>query len=87
MKLQASWVYDLSDANVVNLENGSVNDGIVLRRVFHTQPPAIIRYFDPFIGTGLGSQQMLETFGWVKVSYDCWWLCMEYSSKYDTIIY
>ena len=61
-------IYDLSDANVVNLENGSVNDGIVLRRVFHTQPPAIIRYFDPFIGTGLGSQQMLETFGWGNYS-------------------
>ena len=61
-------IYDLGDANVVSLENGSVNDGVVLRRVFHTQPPAIIRYFDPFIGTGLGSQQMLETFGWGNYS-------------------
>ena len=61
-------IYDLSDASVVSLESGSVSDGIVLRRVFHTQPPAIIRYFDPFIGTGLGSQQMLETFGWGNYS-------------------
>ena len=61
-------IYDLSDSSVVNLESGSVDDGVVLRRVFHTQPPAIIRYFDPFIGTGLGSQQMLETFGWGNYS-------------------
>ena len=56
------------DASVVSLESGSVNDGVVLRKVFHTQPPAIIRYFDPFVGTGLGSQQMLETFGWGNYS-------------------
>ena len=61
-------IYDLGDASVVTLESGSVDDGVVLRRVFHTQPPAIIRYFDPFIGTGLGSQQMLETFGWGNYS-------------------
>ncbi len=24
--------------------------------------PAIARYFDPFVGTGLGSQQLLDTF-------------------------
>jgi hypothetical protein len=57
-------IYDLGDGNVVNLENGSVSDGVTLRRVYHTQPPAIIRYFDPFVGTGMGSQQMLNTFGW-----------------------
>ena len=57
-------IYDLGDDNVVTLESGSVANGITLRRVYHTQPPAIIRYFDPFVGTGLGSQQMLQTFGW-----------------------
>ena len=57
-------IYDLGDNNVVNLESGSVSNGVTLRRVYHTQPPAIIRYFDPFVGTGLGSQQMLQTFGW-----------------------
>jgi hypothetical protein len=25
-------------------------------------PPAIVRYFDPFVGTGLGSQQLLDAF-------------------------
>ena len=57
-------IYDLGDDNVVTLESGSVLNGVTLRRVYHTQPPAIIRYFDPFVGTGLGSQQMLQTFGW-----------------------
>jgi len=61
-------IYDLGDANVVTLENGSVTDGVTLRRVYHTQPPAIIRYFDPFVGTGLGSQQMMQTFGWGNYS-------------------
>lgn len=57
-------IYDLGNADVVDLESGSVSNGVTLRRVYHTQPPAIIRYFDPFVGTGLGSQQMLQTFGW-----------------------
>jgi len=61
-------IYDLGDSNVVNLESGSVSNGITLRRVYHTQPPAIIRYFDPFVGTGLGSQQMMQTFGWGNYS-------------------
>ena len=61
-------IYDLGDDSVVNLESGSVSNGIVLRRVYHTQPPAIIRYFDPFVGTGMGSQQMLNTFGWGSYS-------------------
>ena len=57
-------IYDLANADVVNLESGSVSDGVTIRRFFHYQPPAIIRYFDPFVGTGMGSQQMLNTFGW-----------------------
>jgi len=28
----------------------------------------MVKYFDPFVGTGLGSQQMLETFGWGNYS-------------------
>jgi len=57
-------IYDLGDGNVVTLESGSVVNGVTIRRFYHYQPPAIIRYFDPFVGTGMGSQQMLNTFGW-----------------------
>ena len=62
--ISGQQIYDLGDDSVVTLESGSVLNGVTLRRVYHTQPPAIIRYFDPFVGTGLGSQQMLQTFGW-----------------------
>ena len=37
-------------------------DGIEIRKVLHNTPPAIIRYFDPFVGTGMGSQNMLDAF-------------------------
>lgn len=58
-------IYDLTDMNVVSLETGStVTDSITIKRLFHNPPPAIIRFMDPFIGTGMGSQQMLDSFGW-----------------------
>ena len=45
-------------------ESGSLSNSssIEIRRVLHTPPPAIVRYFDPFVGTGLGSQQLLDSF-------------------------
>jgi hypothetical protein len=33
-----------------------------LNAYLHNPPPAIVRYFDPFVGTGLGSQQLLDAF-------------------------
>jgi hypothetical protein len=44
------------------------NENIEIKRVFHDGPPAIVRYFDPFVGTGMGSQQMLQSFGWGSYS-------------------
>ena len=40
----------------------SNTSSIEIKRVLHTVPPAIVRYFDPFVGTGLGSQQLLDSF-------------------------
>ena len=61
--------YDLTDSSIVSLESGTPGtDAIEIKRVFHEAPPAIARYFDPFIGTGLGSQQMLDSFGWGNYS-------------------
>ena len=40
----------------------SDSSSIEIRRVIHTPPPAIVRYFDPFVGTGLGSQGLLDAF-------------------------
>ena len=42
----------------------SDSSSVEIKRVLHNVPPAIIRYFDPFVGTGMGSQQLLDTFDW-----------------------
>ena len=55
-------VYDLS--NFVFEGAGDSTKTIEIKKIFHDTPPAIVRYIDPFVGTGLGSQQMLENFGW-----------------------
>jgi hypothetical protein len=40
----------------------SDTSSIEVKRVLHNVPPAIVRYFDPFVGTGMGSQQLLDSF-------------------------
>lgn len=46
------------------LESSSLSNtsSIEIKRVLHNAPPAITRYFDPFVGTGLGSQQLMDSF-------------------------
>lgn len=39
------------------------NDSIEIKTVFYENAPAIVRYFDPYAGTGYGSQQLLDAFG------------------------
>jgi hypothetical protein len=60
-------VYDLNAwaAASASLENG---DSIEIRQVFYQEPPAIVRYFDPYAGTGTGVQGLLETFGFGSYS-------------------
>lgn len=41
---------------------------IEIKRVFHNEDPAIVRYFDPQTDTGRGTQTMLEGFGWGSYS-------------------
>lgn len=41
---------------------------IEIKRVFHEFSPAIVRYFDPYVGTGAGTQQLLDSFGWGSYS-------------------
>jgi len=45
-----------------------VGDSIVIRRIFYEQSPAIVRYFDPYLGSGFNYQGLLETFGWGSYS-------------------
>ena len=41
---------------------------IEVKRMFHDFSPAIVRYFDPYVGTGAGTQQLLDSFGWGSYS-------------------
>ena len=43
-------------------------NAIEVKRVFHDFTPAIVRYFDPYVGTGAGTQQLLDSFGWGSYS-------------------
>jgi len=62
-------IYDLTDPSIVTLEAGSAGTTeIEIKKIFHDAPPAIVKYFDPFVGTGLGSANMLEGFGWGNYS-------------------
>ena len=61
---KSTQIYDLTDSSIVSLESGTAGtDEIEIKRIYHEAPPAIVKYFDPFVGTGLGSQQMLDNVG------------------------
>ena len=40
----------------------SIDGGIEIRKVFYEAPPAILRYFDPYAGTGTGIQSLMDAF-------------------------
>jgi len=54
--------YSLRAAVSASLGINVITSSIEVKRVLHNPPPAIVRYFDPFVGTGLGSQQLLDAF-------------------------
>lgn len=55
--------YDM-DAWAAASASLDTGDSIEIKRVFYQAPPAIVRYFDPYAGTGTGMQNLLDTFGW-----------------------
>jgi len=58
------------DLNVWAAASASLDSGdrIEVRRIYYEEPPAIVRYFDPYAGTGTGIQSLLETFGFGQFS-------------------
>ena len=54
--------YNIKDAISSSLGIVVATSSVEIKRVLHNPPPAIVRYFDPFVGTGLGSQQLLDAF-------------------------
>jgi hypothetical protein len=56
-----SQVYDLNSLWAAVSESGNA---IEIRKVYYEASPAVQRYFDPYAGTGAGSYNMLDGFGW-----------------------
>jgi hypothetical protein len=45
-----------------------ITGSIEIKRVFYEASPAITRYYDPYVGTGFGSQNMFDSFGFGSMS-------------------
>lgn len=43
-------------------EDQGISGGIEIRKVFYQSPPAILKYFDPYAGTGTGVQSLMDAF-------------------------
>ena len=43
-------------------------DSIEIKRIFFEPTPAIVKFFDPYAGTGTGMMNMMDTFGWGNYS-------------------
>ena len=56
-----SQVYDL---NALWASPSESAQAIEIRKVYYEAAPAVHRYFDPYAGTGAGSYNMLDSFGW-----------------------
>lgn len=57
-------IYDFLNPSDVTIETGSfTSNAFTIRRIFHEPIPSIVKYFDPSLGTGIGTQNMLEQFG------------------------
>jgi hypothetical protein len=60
-----SQEYDLNSLWANVSESGNA---IEIRKIFYEDSPAVTRYFDPYAGTGDGSYNMLDSFGWGNYS-------------------
>jgi len=43
-------------------------DSIEVKRVFYEGDPALVKYFDPYAGTGTGMMNLMDSFGWGNFS-------------------
>jgi len=59
--------YDLKVWASASLELGD-SDSIEVKRIFYGNDPAIVKFFDPYAGTGTGMMNMMDTFGWGNYS-------------------
>ena len=66
------------------LEQG-IAGGIEIKRVFYEAPPAVVRYFDPYAGTGYGFQGLFDSFGFGSFSPAINFLMMPVNYDLQTI--
>ena len=82
---------DLKSAMIVLVPNQQeydletlINDGALeIRKVFYEAPPAILRYFDPYAGTGTGVQSLMDAFDFGSFSPGVNFLLMP--ASYDVL--
>ena len=62
--------YDLLTNSSSSLEaiTTAGSSSVYIKKIFHYQPAAINRYFDPYAGTGTGIQSLMQTFGFGNFS-------------------
>lgn len=63
--------------------DNNIEGGIEIRRVFYKSPPAILRYFDPYAGTGTGIQSLMDAFDFGSYSPGVNFLLMP--ASYDAL--
>ena len=80
----------LPNQQVYNLESlisapsmGSGKNTIEVRRIFYEATPAIMRYFDPYAGTGTGIQSIMDAFDFGSMSPGVNFLLMP--ASYDVL--
>ena len=56
--------YDLTQ----NIPGGLGQYGIEIKKVFYESPPASVKFYDPYVGTGMGQMNMMESFGFGGMS-------------------
>lgn len=67
-------------------ENNDIESGeLEIKRVFYEAPPAIVKYFDPYAGTGMGYQGMMDSFGFGQMSPATSFLMMPLSHDIQTL--
>jgi len=60
-----------------------ITGGIEIRRIYYEAPPAIMRYFDPYAGTGTGIQSLMDAFDFGSFSPGVNFLLMP--ASYDVL--
>jgi hypothetical protein len=66
-------------------EDEGIAGSIEIKRVFYEAPPAVVRYFDPYSGTGFGYQSLFDSFGFGGMSPAINFLMMPVNYDLQTI--